>query len=429
MSDAPAQHHLVAEDATEAMVDGDQAIRPGTARAAMRHRDFAIVWYGTFASNIGTWMQNVLLGAYAEHVWHDTVFVGALYFAQLGPLLFLSTFGGVLADAVNRRRFLIVMQLEQLVGSIVLAVLVALPHPSRSGVFVCVLLIGCGNALGAPALGAIQPNLVPREDLAGAVSLQSVQMNLSRVIGPALGAPLFAIFGAATVFGINAATYLFAIIAIGIAHYPDRTANPPKETGLAKLLSGVRIAWNDRLIRRILATLVVFSLCSLTFVGLMPAIAAHSFHIDTEGASYGFLYALFGVGATVGAISVGSIFTGYRRTPMLRVGLVGFAVSLAAFAAARSIAIAYATVTIVGFMYFVVLTTLSTVLQEHLADEVRGRILALWIMGFGGMVPIGVYAAGPIADATSLTAVLVVGAVIALLLAGYANLRAAGSPS
>ncbi|MGZ8735263.1 MAG: MFS transporter, partial [Acidimicrobiia bacterium] len=138
---------VVVEETTDALVDGDRSVTSGTAQAALRHRDFRIVWSGTFASNIGTWMQNVLLGAFALKLTGDPGYVGLLVFAQLGPLLFLGPLGGVLADVLDRRRLLIWMQLEQLVFSIVLAVLVTSGRPSEVLIFLCVLAIGVGNAL------------------------------------------------------------------------------------------------------------------------------------------------------------------------------------------------------------------------------------------------------------------------------------------
>src|ERR1700680_4418983 len=105
--------------ATDALVAGAHPLSAGGATAALAHRDFRIVWGGTFASNIGTWMQNVLLGAFGYELTHSAGFVGVLFFAQLGPLLFLATLGGVLADLVDRRKLLIWMQLEQLVFSLV----------------------------------------------------------------------------------------------------------------------------------------------------------------------------------------------------------------------------------------------------------------------------------------------------------------------
>src|SRR6476661_3251204 len=184
-------HDPEADNATDAIVDGDRTLRRGTAQAALRHRNFRIFWGGTFASNIGTWMQNVLLGAFGYELTGSAVFVGILFFAQLGPLLFMSTVGGVLADVVDRRKLLIITQVEQLVLSIVLAVLAAGGDPSRVALVASVVAIGVGNSLSAPAIAAILPTLVPRADLPGAVSRESVQMNLSRVIGPAIGAVIY----------------------------------------------------------------------------------------------------------------------------------------------------------------------------------------------------------------------------------------------
>src|SRR6478735_1732081 len=187
-------HDPDADDATEALVDGDRTLRRGTAGAALRHRNFRLVWGGTFLSNIGTWMQNVILGVFAYKISNkDAGYVGLIYFAQLGPLLFLSQVGGVIADMVNRRRYLVRMQIVQMALSFVLAGLDVVDNPSRWGIFAFLLAIGIANALSAPAMGAILPTLVPREDLPGAVSLQSVQMNLSRVIGPPIGSLLYAL--------------------------------------------------------------------------------------------------------------------------------------------------------------------------------------------------------------------------------------------
>lgn len=403
--------------------------RPGTAQSALRHRDFRIVWAGTFTSNIGTWMQNVLLGAYGYTLTRSAAYVGVLYFAQLGPLLLLSILGGVAADTFDRKRLLVVMQIEQLVGSLVLAGLAMADRPNLVGIALCVLAIGIGNAFSAPAMGAILPTLVPREDIPGSVSLQSVQMNLSRVVGPVLGAPLYAAFGAAVVFAVNAGTYLFAIISLLVAKYGRTATHPPTERGMARLLSGFRIARRDPLILRVLMTLTIFSFCSLTFVGLMPVVSAVNFDIKPRSAQYGILYAVFGFGAAMGAIAVGTVLHRVRKERLVRGGLVAFAVLLIGFAAVRQPALAYPAVCVLGFAYFVVITALSTVLQSHLDNAIRGRIMALWIMGFGGTVPLGVFVGGWIEQAIGVTAVLTYGAVVALLLAWYADLASAGARS
>src|SRR3954454_5741749 len=229
------------EEVEDALVDGDLPYQRGTAQAALRHRNFRIVWFGTFASNIGTWMQNVVLGAYAFDLTHKGSYVSLLYFGQLGPLLFLSMWGGVLADVVDRRRLLVSLQVVQGVLSFGLAGVALAADPSHALVAVIVFAIGIANALGAPGLSAILPTLVPREDLPGAVALTSVQMNLSRVIGPAIGGVLYASFSAGLVFGLNAFTYVFAVIGLVWARYPRHTDAKILERGAARVLSGVRI--------------------------------------------------------------------------------------------------------------------------------------------------------------------------------------------
>jgi MFS family permease len=421
-------HDPDAEAATDALVDGDQPLVRGTAMAALRHRDFRVVWAGTFASNIGTWMQNVLLGAFALELTDDASYVGLVFFAQLGPLLFLAPVGGTLADILDRRKLLIWMQLQQVVFSVLLAFLASASNPNRWAIFFCVLTIGIGNALSGPAISALLPTLVPRVDLPGAVSLQSVQMNLSRVIGPAIGAPLYATFGVATVFGLNAATYAFAIASLLVAKYPPRFVRTATETGLTRFLSGFKIAAADPLIRRILVTMTVFSFFSLTFVGLMPEIAETNFGIGPKSVSYGLLYATFGLGAALGAVTVGTYLAHHSKSKIARRALIAFAVLLTSFALVRDAGTAFPVAFVLGFVYFMVITSLSISLQQDLDDAIRGRIMALWIMAFGGVVPLGVLAGGVLVEFTSMTSVMLVGAAVALGLAWYCDLRAVGAP-
>ncbi|HWB66725.1 MAG TPA: MFS transporter [Mycobacteriales bacterium] len=406
----------------EATVDGDVPLtvndlraRPGTARSAFGARDFRRLWIATLSSNVGTWMQNVALGAFAYQLTHSASYVALIGFAQLGPLLLLAPVGGLLADVVDRRRLLVLTNLEQMVFSALLALVASSSHPSRGLLIAVVLAVGAGNALSGPPLSSLLPNLVPRGDLAGAISLQSVQMNLSRVIGPAIGGLLLPAIDASGVFAVNAVTYLFAI-AGAVAIRPVRQAATATGGTGRRLLGGLAAARSDRLIGSVLLTVAAISFFCLPFIGLMPVIAARNLQLDVTGLAYGLLYACFGLGAAAGAITVGSLLVGQRRESVIAVGLVSFGALLLVFALLRSAAAAYPVVFLVGFSYFATMTSLSTRLQEHLDDAIRGRVMALYMMGFGGTVPVGLLAAGPIASATSVSAVLIGGAVIAMLL-------------
>jgi predicted MFS family arabinose efflux permease len=243
-----------------------------------------------------------------------------------------------------------------------------------------------------------------------------------------IGAVIYAAAGAAPVFVINAGTYLFAMVALLAVQYPRHSTVPPGEGVMQRFVEGFQVARRDPLIRRVLVTLVVLSFFSLAFVGLMPVIAAENLGIEPRSVEYGVFYAVFGLGAAIGAISVGTWFAAFSKARLVRPALVAFGLVLVVFALVRSPAGALVIAPILGYAYFVVITSLSTVLQEHVDDAVRGRVMALWIMGFGGTVPVGVLIAGPLSSVTSITFVLLIGAVAAVALAAYANLVKVGAP-
>jgi sugar phosphate permease len=141
------------------------------------------------------------------------------------------------------------------------------------------------------------------------------------------------------------------------------------------------------------------------------------------------LFAGFALGAALGALSIGTVLVGASKPRIVRIGLASFGVLLSVFALAREPAVAYPVAFLVGLSYFAVITCLSTILQAHLSDEVRGRVMAIWMMAFGGTVPVGVLVAGQVVELTSITAVVLAGAVVALALAFYADLLAVGAPT
>ena len=172
---------------------------------------------------------------------------------------------------------------------------------------------------------------------------------------------------------------------------------------------------------RCLVTIFLFSAFALTFVGQISVVAEENFGISADSAGYGLLYATFGVGALVGALSIGTFLAMQPRPRMVRVAMFGYAVVLAIFAVLRTPALAFPVVAVLGFFYFAMVTSLNTTLQERLDNAVRGRVMALWIMGFGGTVGLGNLVAGQIIDATSVTTVLLVNAAVAVFLTWYAD--------
>ncbi|HWE68423.1 MAG TPA: MFS transporter [Acidimicrobiales bacterium] len=426
----PEPGEISLEEIEDAVVDGDRPLGTGSGSAisALRHRTFRIVFIGFFASNIGTWMQNVVLGAYAYDVTHSSTFVGVVIFAQLGPALIFPMIGGYIADKVDRKRFLIILSLEQLVFSLGVAWVVRTPSPSHLLLVLMVVMVGIGSAMFGPAYSAILPGLVGREDLAGAISLNSAQMNGSRVIGPIIGGVLFPLVGPDWVFVGNAATYLFVIIALMAVTLPVLPSGKQHASRWRELTAGITTARADPVVGRCLLTVFFFSLLALAFLGQLPVVAAHNLGIQPSSTSYGILYACFGTGALIGAISIGTVFSRTSKPLLVRTCLIGYAAALTGFALLRAALPAYFVVTVVGAFYFAFITALNTTLQTRLEDAVRGRVMALWIMGFGGTVGVGNLLIGPVVSALGITTVLLGGAAIALALSWYADVRAPSDP-
>jgi len=264
------------------------------------------------------------------------------------------------------------------------------------------------------------PSLVGQEDLGAAIALNSTMINGSRVIGPAIAGILYPVFGAAWMFTANAVTYIFVILALLVVRFP--AVPKAAEQGWQRLMGGFRAARENVIVGRILLTLAVFSLFSLPFVTLFPALAEKDLDLSSDSLGYGLLYAVFGLGACAGALSIGTVLANTVKMRLVRVGLLGFAVMMAIWGLLRDAAPAYPVVFLLGAVYFGTTTAMLTVLQTVLAEEVRGRVMALWFMAFGGMVAIAGLAFGPLLDATNGTVVLGIGAAVAALLAWWCDL-------
>jgi MFS family permease len=381
------------------------------------------MWLCSFASNIGTWMQTVVLPAYIDGRTESGTMVGLFTFAQLGPLLLLSIPGGVLAERFHRKLWIGSMQLAAMVLTVAMAGIV---HVDGSVwlLLLVQLLTGVSNAFNAPAQQGVVPALVDKDDLAGAVSLNSVMINGSRVLGPVLAALLIATTGIslAGLLLVNAASYVFMLLALKLVPFPhiDRATDAQ---GWANFTMGVRIARHRTVLARCLITMTVFSFVSLAFVGLFATITRLNFGLNAAGSTtYKWLYATWGVGAMLGALAVGTVLARFDPKRMMPPLLLAFAACLTAFSLLRSITPAFPVGFALGFFYFSWTTCVMTVFQQNLRNSERARVMSLWFMSFGGTVAVGNLAFGPVMDAIGATPVLLLGAAASVWLAWYSDL-------
>ncbi len=406
--------------ATVELLTTAPATTPG-ALSALSEPNFLRFYVASFLSNTGRWMQSAAIGVLGWKLTESSSFLGAIIFAQLGPMAILSLIGGSLADTANRRLLLLSTQTWQMVWTAVLAVLVINDTIAPGLLLALVFVIGLGQGIYAPVFTSILPSLAGPENLQAAISLNSTQTNAARVIGPAIGGWLTSQVGFAEVFAINAASYLVVLMAILITTLPTSTST--SRSFKDRVFGGFRIAYKAPQVGRPLLTMAMFSLFCLPFIGQLPAIAEVRLGIDSKSTEYGYFYALFGFGALIGALSVGTVLRRVPRSLVVRVALVGFAACLTWLAVVRDITVGYLVIALLGVAYFILPTSLATSWQEHVDDSVRGRLAAIWVLTFGGTVPFANMAAGPIVDATSLPTVMFAGAAAALILAVVVRLR------
>lgn len=349
-------------------------------------RDYRLLFMGAVVSNAGSFMQNVAVQWLVYQQTRSVAWVGLVAFAQFVPLLFASPLSGVLADRHDRRVILLVAQTAQMAASATLAALTMLGLARPGIVLGIVLVLGAGAALHGPAWQATVPHLVPRALLTRAIALNSAQLSLGRVAGPALGGALLATVGPGAVFLVNAASYLAVIAAVWRLRLP---ALPEQERTpvLAHLRAGVSYAAADPMLRWLLVAVGCISLLAAPLVTLLPVYADEV--LGGGPAALGVLTAALGVGSLVGSMLLGQ--AGDRLRPPALVGggmgLLGAAMVLIAVGGPTRLVIAGVALT--GLLRFGTVAASNSEIQQRVDERYRGRVMSLFLLTFGGAYPVG----------------------------------------
>jgi len=367
---------------------------------------------GSFLSQIGTWMQTVVLGAYVYSQTGSPLYVGLITFAQLGPMIFLPIVGGWMTDRFDVRKYILILQSSQVVCVIALAFVLRAPELHFPSAFACVLGVGIGNALIGPAWGSSVPSLVGPENLRAAVSLNSTQMNMARVIGPAIGGILFPIIGASGVMLLNAASFSFVMTAVFFIRFPPRKKLSGSDAGIG---GGIQMLKQDPYVRRIILSVFALALLTLTFLYQLPSIAGENFGIDVESPNYGWLYACLGGGAVTGAIALSTFLVKRDAFRVIQAGLLGVTLMMGVLVFANQPMLAYPIIYLLGISYQLVVISLNATAQTHVSLERRGHLMGLWMTALGGTVPIGMLFAGFVAENSSMRVVMAYGCFVAIL--------------
>ncbi|MGH2725578.1 MAG: MFS transporter, partial [Actinomycetota bacterium] len=284
------------------------------------HRNFALFWSGALISNTGTWLQNVALAWVVLELTNSAFWVSMVTFTQFIPTLLFGLFGGLMADRLDRRRVLLVTQSLAMVFAAALAIVTWTGHASVTTLLPIIGLTGVTMAFNAPSFQAIIPDLVPPRLILDAVSLNSTQFSVARVIGPALGGLILAKYGAGWAFSVNALTFLAVIAALLAIRTPRH--DPPTSSGARALFGGVRAASASPAITALLGTTAIASLFGAPVIALLSVMARDV--LGREASGYGGLFAMFSAGAVAGALATGFVVRrfGLRLTTGTGMGLL-----------------------------------------------------------------------------------------------------------
>jgi MFS family permease len=388
------------------------------------HRAFALLWTATLISNIGTWMHDVGAGWLMTTLSPSPAIVALVQAATTLPFFLFALFAGALADRVDKRRFLIVVNIGLAVVVTVLAALTGLGWMTSTGLLAFTFVIGTGAAFMAPAWQAIVPTLVPRESLQPAIALNSMGINISRAIGPALAGFLITALGLAAPFVVNAASYLViiaALIAWRPPPSPPRTL--PPEPLLGAMATGIRHASRNGPLKATLVRSFGFFTFASAYWALLP-LAVRG--LPGGGAElYGVLLAAIGGGAVVGALTLPKIRQKADSNLLAAAGTVAVATAMAALGLATSTASAVPGAILCGLGWITVLTSLNVSAQTALPNWVRARGLAISLMVFFGCMAAGSAIWGQVATQTSISTALLIaaaGAIVAIPLTWRARL-------
>ena len=395
--------------------DGGQPRRLGGATwrdtfASLKHRNFRLFFIGQLVSLIGTWMQITAQGWLVYQLTGSKILLGTVTAVGTLPMLLLSVWGGSVADRHSKRTIVFYTQTGMMLTAFVFAALVGSGHIETWQIFALSALGGVAMAFDMPARQAFMVEMTSTEHLMNAVSLNSSIVNGARVVGPAVAGFLMASVGITWCFILNGLSFIAVIVGLLMMHLPVFV--PPKKTSSAgrHILEGFKYVAAHRRVRILLLLFAVVGIFGWSYAVLLPAYATDVLHISESG--YGGLLSANGFGALLGALTVAT--WGSRLKPRLLIlgGLWLFSAMLALLAIVRWYPLVLLCLAVGGWGMLLYFSTTNTLIQSSVSHEMRGRVMGIWALVFGGMMPVGGLESGFLSHAVGVPWTITVGALI-----------------
>lgn len=385
---------------------------------AFRYRNFRIFFIGQGISLIGTWMQAIAMSWLVYRLTSSVFLLGLVGFSSQIPMFIFGPFAGVMVDRFNRHRILILTQTLSMVLALILAVLTLSGAVNVWQVILLGFILGLVNSLDIPARQSFVIDMVERKDnLANAISLNSLTFNSARLIGPSIAGIVIMFAGEGVCFLINALSFLAVIAALMMMKVERRKTEVVKRDILADLKEGFKYAYDFLPIRYILMYIGMISLAGMSYVVLMPVFARDILHGGPG--TFGFLMASAGTGAIVATIYLAS-----RKTIVGLGGLIPvfgalFSIGIIAFSISRTVPLSLFILGFAGFGFMAHMAASNIILQTVVDDDKRGRVMSLYAMAFMGTTPFGSLLAGVLASRIGATNTLIAGGAVCILASAF----------
>jgi len=377
-----------------------------------RHRNYRLFFSGQLVSLMGTWITNVTQGFLVYSLTHSPFMLGLVSFAGQVPVFFFSAFGGMISDRFDRRRMLLITQSLACAESAALAIL-TLTHLVQVWMVASLALFqGFVNAFDVPIRQSMTVEMVGKEDLRHAISLNSMMFNLARVVGPPVAGILIALVGVGICFSLDALSYGAVIIGLTMMFFPPRPVRKHAQP-LRAVRQGFVYVWRTREIRVSILLIACCSAFGASYLTLLPAVARDILHQGSEG--LGFLYGAVGAGALMGAYALARVPDRHLLLATPVVAALSFGVSLLAFSQSHVYWLSAALLMPCSFSLMLLGGSTNSIIQLLSRDDMRGRVVALYAMGFMGMMPWGSLVLGFAAEKLSISTAVAIGGGICLL--------------
>lgn len=389
--------------------------------SSLSNRNYRKYFFGQTTSLIGTWMQMTAQSWLVFTLTHSATDIGLVVALQTLPVLLLGPYGGVVADRVDKRKLMIVLQAAMGVQAAVLAVLALTHVVTYAEVCILAVVLGLNNAFENPSRQSFMMEMVGPKDLRNAVSLNSTMNNVARAVGPAVAGVLIASFGEGWCFALNAVSFVAVVVSLMIMDLSTLSPSEPTERARGQLREGFRyIAATPKLLYPLIMMALV-GMLAYEFQVTLPVVAGKVFHGNSE--DYGLLMASMGIGAVIGGLWTASKGKTGTRAMVRAALLFGAFITLAALS--PQIGIEFFALALVGFASVSFLSMTNSTLQLETDPQMRGRVMALWAVAFMGTTPIGGPLIGWITSETNARVGLGVGAAscFAAALIGWIRVR------